>query len=136
MRTSGIYRQALAQREVQMKEHEIIKKKSRRKRSFERTGHGSKTSFPISARTAQSNGSRAEVSKHLFDSSPLTSCEDLRIGLEHAVRAISCLTHFESRKRPTQILSRTTLPMKEITPYYLNQNCFAVESFQKEKGRS
>lgn len=121
-----------------MTDEQIVKKKRVQKPVSKNTGRNRRTStFPTLARIVSSNGSLvAEIPRLTINISQLTIYDHLRIALEHAALAISCLSRLGSRVTPALADSHNLAPTRLNLEDLMNHLYFAIEGWDKSKERS
>jgi hypothetical protein len=119
-----------------MNEAEIIKKKSKPKRSSESDGRAKKRTLPILGHIVLSNGSRVDIPKLPSNTSELTTYDHLRIAMEHAALATSCLSRLGSGFTPKLADSHNLAPIRLNLEDLMNHLCFAIEGFPRHTGSS
>ena len=115
-----------------MSDQEIIKKKSKPKRSSEKDGKDKKSTFPTLGRIVLSNGSVVDIPKLPSSTSGLTTYDHLRIAMEHAALATCCLDRLGSGFTPKLADSHNLAPIRLNLEDLMNHLYFAIHDFRKD----
>lgn len=115
-----------------MSDEEIIKKKSRPKRSSGKDGKGKMNTFPTLGRIVLSNGSVVDIPKLPSSTSGLTTYDHLRIAMEHAALATCCLDRLGSGLTPKLADSHNLAPIRLNLEDLMNHLYFAIQGFHKD----
>jgi len=116
---------------------ELKKKGIKPKRSSEVDGKGKKNTFQTLARIVASNGSLvAEIPKLPTCTSELTTYDHMRIAMEHAALATSCLVRLGCAWTPTLADTHNLAPIRLNLEDLMNHLFYAIELFDRKKGQS
>lgn len=119
-----------------MTEQEIVKKKRKQRAISKKNGHSKiGNQFPTLAHIVLSNGSRVEIPKLPYNFSELTIYENLRIALEHAGLAISCVNRLEMSSTTRLADSHDLAPIRLNLEDLMNHLYYAIEGWDSPKGQ-
>lgn len=120
-----------------MNEQDLLKKKPKPKPTLGDNGRTLiKKPWPTLGHIVLSNGSVVDIPKLPSSTSELTSYDHLRIALEHAGLAISCLNQLGSKMTPPLADTYNLAPIRLNLEDLLNHLYYAIEGYPSEKGLS
>lgn len=119
-----------------MNESELLKKKKKRKPISGPVGKAKKSTFPILAHIVLSNGSRVDIPKLPFNFSELTTYDHMRIAMEYAALATSCLEEAAQYMTREHMKSLNLAPIRLNLEDLMNHLYYAIQDYPKPTGSS